>query len=153
MTNSSRLAPLDIADRIREAQAPAKFTSRSSARARARAAAGAGAGGDEESVEGHTLHALQQAVALWEAARDCVLARERVLGELEAFERVASDPSRLYTRVSQSSRVAEAKQRGQLMAKLERASKRVVHAIGQVEAVLGDTVTFKQRPYRCGVRV
>ncbi|EGD77368.1 hypothetical protein PTSG_12730 [Salpingoeca rosetta] len=141
-TRRHRLQPLDVADRIRGVRTSAHT------RAARSAAGGGGPSGHGSGVQGHTLHALRQAVELWEEVRAAIVAREAVLSELEEFERVASDPARLYARVSQSSRVAEAKKRGVMMGKLERAGKRVLAAIDRVETILGDVVAFDQRPYR-----
>eukprot|EP00043_Microstomoeca_roanoka_P019758 m.229380 g.229380 ORF g.229380 m.229380 type:complete len:1135 (-) comp17052_c0_seq2:1555-4959(-) len=126
---SVKLTTLDVAERLRTAKSASRHL-------------------EPLDVQGHTLHALQQAVGIWEAVAVAILQRERILEELEAFERVASDPTRLYARASESSRVSEAKQRANIMAKLDKATKKVEAQLAKVETILNDLVTFDQRPYR-----
>lgn len=58
-----------------------------------------------------------QVISAWEAATSLIIQREQIISELEAFERLASDPNRFFEagyRGSSVARLKEAKLRNQL---------------------------------------
>lgn len=135
--SSSQIQRLNVADHLSTVRAAPLFPKSANTSA--------------DVTPGHTLHALRQATELWEEASKAILQRERILEELENFERAASAPDRLYAKVSESSRTAEAKMRASIMARLRHISKRVHKAIDKIEQTLQDTVTFNQRLYRYAI--
>lgn len=60
---------------------------------------------------------MLQVISAWEAATSLILQREQIISELEAFERLASDPNRFFEngyRGSSVARLEESKLRTQL---------------------------------------
>jgi len=70
------------------------------------------------------------AVELWETAADCIVRREQLLIRLEAFERKASDPARLFEKGNATKeRLLEARNRATLEEGLARLDTETASAI------------------------
>lgn len=93
---------------------------------------------------------LEQAIAAWELAAQCVVERENVMAELEAFERLASDPNRFFEfgyRGSSAARLDEARIRSRLYKRLEDMVPTIKRAVEHVKQHFGDVITYRGRPY------
>eukprot|EP00041_Stephanoeca_diplocostata_P005569 m.64053 g.64053 ORF g.64053 m.64053 type:complete len:1078 (-) comp15873_c0_seq2:173-3406(-) len=97
------------------------------------------------------LSALRTAVALWEEAGKHIAMRETALGELAAFERHASDPSRHFSRGdagTAAARLAEEKTRAAFDAKLTKLNADLDVVLRKIRKKYGDDVPYKDVVYR-----
>nr|XP_009861277.2 coiled-coil domain-containing protein 87-like isoform X2 [Ciona intestinalis] len=90
---------------------------------------------------------LSESVAAWEKVCEFILKREKLLHELELFEREASDPKRLLQKGSSVNRLKEAKQRSKLYKKLQNVDDIIYPLLHNIEKRFTDVVSFKGRPY------
>ncbi|XP_078484388.1 coiled-coil domain-containing protein 87-like isoform X1 [Ciona intestinalis] len=90
---------------------------------------------------------LSESVAAWEKVCEFILKREKLLHELELFERDASDPKRLLQKGSSVNRLKEAKQRSKLYKKLQNVDDIIYPLLHDIEERFSDVVSFKGRPY------
>ncbi|XP_067940200.1 coiled-coil domain-containing protein 87-like [Watersipora subatra] len=96
------------------------------------------------------VDSLEEVISAWEAATSLIIQREQIISELEAFERLASDPNRFFEnghRGSSIARLEESKIRTQLRMKLENIHQRVEQAVSYVNNTYNDTMTYQGRPY------
>ncbi|KAL7857867.1 hypothetical protein AOLI_G00179690 [Acnodon oligacanthus] len=94
---------------------------------------------------------LEEATAAWEQAAQLIQQRERVLSQLEQFEKVASDPSRFFKHGyhgTSAARMKEAHHRQKLESQIAALDKVLSKTIHHVSTAFNDTVTYKGRPYR-----
>ncbi|XP_036431232.1 coiled-coil domain-containing protein 87 [Colossoma macropomum] len=94
---------------------------------------------------------LEEATAAWEQAAQLIQQRERVLSQLEQFEKVASDPSRFFQHGyhgTSAARMEEANHRQKLESQIAALEKVLSKTIHHISAAFNDTVTYKGRPYR-----
>ncbi|XP_033125153.1 coiled-coil domain-containing protein 87-like [Anneissia japonica] len=101
------------------------------------------------SSDGH-VEKLDSCIEHWESAMVLVLEREAILGRLEAFERLASDPNRFFQkgyRGLATARLEEARQRSHIYLQLEELDKKVKKKVQFVCKEFGDVITFQGRPY------
>ena len=90
---------------------------------------------------------MKSVVDFWEGACSSISSREKLILELEIFEKDASDPRRLFGKASKGSRLEEEKRRSALYRRLKKCEKQVRVTISRVEEKLGDTVTYQGRGY------
>ena len=96
----------------------------------------------------HEPESLRNVVDLWENACEAVANREKLIMELESFEKYASDPHRLFSKTNKSSRMAEEKKRSSLHRRLKRCEKELAGHVLNVGEELGDVVTYQGRVYQ-----
>ncbi|XP_064390453.1 uncharacterized protein LOC135338299 isoform X2 [Halichondria panicea] len=90
-------------------------------------------------------------LGLWDKVACVIENREKLLSDLENFEREASDPTRFFskgTRGSAVSRLSEAKTRDSLHKRLDSVDKQVSRIVHKLRSKYGDTVTYKGRCYQ-----
>ena len=90
---------------------------------------------------------LKNVVDLWEHACNAISSREKLILELETYEKDASDPQRLFGQNSKTSRILEEKKRSALHRRIKKCEKQVNNHIIKVHKELGDTVTYQGRVY------
>ncbi|KAL5259037.1 hypothetical protein ACHWQZ_G009491 [Mnemiopsis leidyi] len=90
---------------------------------------------------------LKNVVDLWEQACNAISSREKLILELEIFEKDASDPQRLFGQNSKTSRILEEKKRSALHRRIKKCEKQVNDHVKKVHSNLGDTVTYQGRVY------
>ena len=90
---------------------------------------------------------LKNVVDLWEHACNAICSREKLILELETFEKDASDPQRLFGQNSKTSRILEEKKRSALHRRIKKCEKQVNNHVMKVHDKLGDTVTYQGRVY------
>ncbi|KAL7867502.1 hypothetical protein SRHO_G00088860 [Serrasalmus rhombeus] len=98
---------------------------------------------------------LEEATAAWEQAAQLIQQRERVLSQLEQFEKVASDPSRFFQHGyhgTSAARMKEANHRQKLESQIAALDKVLSKTIRYISTAFNDTVTYKGRPYRDKMR-
>ncbi|XP_071965051.1 coiled-coil domain-containing protein 87-like [Antedon mediterranea] len=101
------------------------------------------------SSDGH-VEKLDSCIDHWELASALVLEREHILGRLEAFERLASDPNRFFQKGYRGlaiARLEEARERSQIYLELEELNKKAKKKLQFILKEFGDMVTFQGRPY------
>ena len=91
---------------------------------------------------------LKNVVELWENACSAVSSREKLIQELESFEKHASDPQRLFGKNSKSSRMTEEKTRSALHRRLKKCDKQLAAHVQKVQHELDDVVTYQGRVYQ-----
>ncbi|CAK8694834.1 coiled-coil domain-containing protein 87-like isoform X3 [Clavelina lepadiformis] len=93
---------------------------------------------------------LEESVTAWEKVAELILKREKLLHELEMFERDASDPHRFFfkgPKGSSVSRLQEAKTRACLYHKLEALEKQISPLLQSIYSLYNDIIAFEGRPY------
>jgi len=90
---------------------------------------------------------LKKVVDLWDAACSSVISREKLILELEGFEKSASDPKRFFTSNTPMTRIKEEKQRSGLHRRIKKCDKEVKTNLMNVKRSLKDTVTYQGRNY------
>lgn len=90
---------------------------------------------------------LKKVVDLWDAACSSVISREKLILELETFEKSASDPKRFFTFNTPMTRIKEEKQRSGLHRRIKKCDKEVKTNLLNVRKALKDTVTYQGRDY------
>lgn len=90
---------------------------------------------------------LKKVVDLWDAACSSVISREKLILELESFEKSASDPKRFFTSNTPMTRIKEEKQRSGLHRRIKKCDKEVKANVMNVKRSLKDTVTYQGRNY------
>eukprot|EP00911_Craspedida_sp_UC1_P002660 UC1_evm1s1955 len=101
-----------------------------------------------ESSVPRSVSVFAAAATLWEVAAARVSDREKLLGRLEAFERRASDPARLFSRGNATrERLSEAQTRAVLDRELAAVDIATRNAVDAVKDELDDAVTYDGRPY------
>uniref|UniRef100_A0A4W4HMC9 Uncharacterized protein n=1 Tax=Electrophorus electricus TaxID=8005 RepID=A0A4W4HMC9_ELEEL len=91
-----------------------------------------------------------QAIVAWEKATNLIQQREKVLLQLEQFEKVASDPNRFFQRGyngTSAARMEEASSREKLQSQIAALDKLLSQIIHHIAVTFKDTVTYKGRPY------
>jgi hypothetical protein len=105
------------------------------------------AGGQKEEASMATN--MEKSIELWEEAAAAILEREALLGELEKFEETASDPLRFFAKSGSShDRMEEARRRSKMEQDLARLAAKITKYVDMIQLHLGDTVSFKGRPYK-----
>ncbi|KAK0060254.1 coiled-coil domain-containing protein 87-like isoform X1 [Biomphalaria pfeifferi] len=92
---------------------------------------------------------LSEAIEGWEYVADLILRREKLLVDLEKFERHASDPNRFFHKDSKKSsyRLKESKQRAAIYKKIDDLDSELKEEISYIQSKFHDVITFKGRPY------
>ncbi|XP_026866912.2 coiled-coil domain-containing protein 87 isoform X2 [Electrophorus electricus] len=93
---------------------------------------------------------LEEAIVAWEKATNLIQQREKVLLQLEQFEKVASDPNRFFQRGyngTSAARMEEASSREKLQSQIAALDKLLSQIIHHIAVTFKDTVTYKGRPY------
>ncbi|XP_077971605.1 coiled-coil domain-containing protein 87-like isoform X4 [Styela clava] len=93
---------------------------------------------------------LPEIVRSWERVTDFILQREKLMTNLEVFEKEASDPNRFFERGHRGSsamRLDEAKMRANLHRKLEAVESTIKSCLISLKSRFSDTVTYNGRPY------
>jgi len=91
---------------------------------------------------------IEQDVEKWEEIASLIIRRESYLSELEAFERFASDPRRLFNKGSGSvGRLEEAKRRSKLYKSLERLEKKIKPKLEEIYKRFHLIVKYNDRKY------
>ncbi|XP_018430239.1 PREDICTED: coiled-coil domain-containing protein 87, partial [Nanorana parkeri] len=93
---------------------------------------------------------LPEAIRVWEKAVILIQRREKMLAELEIFEREASDPNRFFLRGYKGTSVArmeESKQRQKLYKQMSHTEHAIAKVLQMIKRTFNDTVSYKGRPY------
>ncbi|XP_059161508.1 coiled-coil domain-containing protein 87-like isoform X2 [Physella acuta] len=92
---------------------------------------------------------LSEAIEGWEYVSNLILQREKLLIDLEKFERQASDPNRFFHKDSKksSNRLKESKQRSHLYRKIDELDVEIKEEVEFIRSKFQDVITFKGRPY------
>ncbi|OCT88725.1 hypothetical protein XELAEV_18017355mg [Xenopus laevis] len=93
---------------------------------------------------------LPQAISQWEKVTELIKKREKLLAELETFERTASDPNRFFQKGyngTSMARLKESKEREKLHALLSNIDSKVLEVLHVIQKTYNDQVSFKGRPY------
>ncbi|XP_072257191.1 coiled-coil domain-containing protein 87 [Pyxicephalus adspersus] len=93
---------------------------------------------------------LPKAIQVWEKAVILIQKREKMLAELEMFEREASDPNRFFHKGYNGTSVArmeESKQRKKLYKQMTGIEHSLVKILQLIKKIFNDTVSYKGRPY------
>ncbi|KAK1789504.1 hypothetical protein P4O66_015417, partial [Electrophorus voltai] len=106
-------------------------------------------------------HDSPLAIVAWEKATNLIQQREKVMLQLEQFEKVASDPNRFFQREvhispvppcqgyngTSAARMKEASSREKLQSQIAALDKLLSQIIHHIAVTFKDTVTYKGRPY------
>jgi hypothetical protein len=95
--------------------------------------------------ESATTPTLADALSLWTRAANGILAREKALADVAEFERVASNPARLFA--ASHDRLQEEKNRAALTLALEETERHLRPLLKSIRRSFGDAVTFNGRVY------
>ncbi|XP_075065335.1 coiled-coil domain-containing protein 87 [Mixophyes fleayi] len=93
---------------------------------------------------------LPEAIEMWEKTTPLIQRREKILAELEMFERTASDPNRFFHRGYEGTsmaRMEESRKRQTLHKQIADFEHDLVKLLQVIKKTLNDTVSFKGRPY------
>lgn len=93
---------------------------------------------------------LQEALKMWEKAITLIKRRERILAEIEMFERAASDPNRFFNRGYEGTsmaRMEESRKRKKLYKQMEEIEPEIYKVLYIIKKKFNDTVSYKGRPY------
>eukprot|EP00079_Xenopus_tropicalis_P033939 XP_017947710.1 PREDICTED: coiled-coil domain-containing protein 87 isoform X1 [Xenopus tropicalis] len=93
---------------------------------------------------------LPQAINHWEKVTELIKKREKLLAELEMFERTASDPNRFFQKGydgTSMARMKESKEREKLHTQLSNIERKVLEVLHLIKKSYNDKVSFKGRPY------
>ncbi|KAI9327045.1 hypothetical protein BDR26DRAFT_876127 [Obelidium mucronatum] len=93
---------------------------------------------------------LELAIKYWKKASDHILARERVLREIDEFEREASNPDRYFMKGyegSSEARMLEARTRDGHLQTLHAMEEQLADIISMIKFELNETVTYHGVPY------
>ncbi|XP_040262960.1 coiled-coil domain-containing protein 87 [Bufo bufo] len=93
---------------------------------------------------------LQEAIKMWEKAVTLIKRREKILAELEMFERAASDPNRFFHRGYEGTsmaRMEESRKRKKLHRQMTEIEPEIYKILHIIKKKFSDTVSYKGRPY------
>ncbi|XP_063783917.1 coiled-coil domain-containing protein 87 [Pseudophryne corroboree] len=93
---------------------------------------------------------LPEAITMWEEAVRLIKGREKILAELEMFERTASDPNRFFHRGYEGTsmaRMEESRKRQTLHKQITGFEHDLTKLLQVIKKTLNDTVSFNGRPY------
>lgn len=93
---------------------------------------------------------LPEAIRMWEKAVLLIQKREKMLAELEMFEREASDPNRFFDKGYNGTSVArmeESKQRKKLYKQMSDTERAIAKILQFIKRTFNDIVSYKGRPY------
>ncbi|XP_068133095.1 coiled-coil domain-containing protein 87 isoform X2 [Hyperolius riggenbachi] len=93
---------------------------------------------------------MPEAIHMWEQAVKLIQRREKMMAELEVFEREASDPNRFFQRGysgTSFARMEESKQRKKLHKQIADVENPISKILQAIKRIFNDTVSYKGRPY------